>query len=179
MISRIDASNPKLQFADGKWVLSFEVQNPVKPRQMIMTVREKKIDKLVVEVDKPKNRRSLRSNSFMWEICGRIAEIAKCDKNDVYRMAIRETDNFYQFDIKNEEIDHFKQIWKGHGEGWFADVIDESDEKPGHKKIFGYYGSSQYDTHQMADLIDRVLQGAKDLGIEVLSERERSLLESA
>ena len=179
MIARIDCSNPKIQFNEGKWVLSFDVQSPVKPRQLIISVKEKKLEKLVIEVDKPKTRRSLQSNAFMWEICGRIAEATKSDKNDIYRMAIRETDNFYQFDIKNEEIDHFKQIWKGRGEGWFADVIDESDEKPGHKKVFAYYGSSQYDTHQMADLIDRVLQGAKDLGIEVLSERERSLLESA
>lgn len=178
MISRIDASNPRLQFVEGKWVLSFDVQNPVKPRQMIMAVKEKKIEKLVVEVDKPRNRRSLQSNAFMWEICGRIAEVTKSDKNDIYRMAIRETDNFYQFDVKNEEIDHFQKIWKGHGEGWFADVIDNSD-KEGFKRVFAYYGSSQYDSKQMADLIDRVLAGAKDLGIEVLSERERTLLETA
>ena len=180
MLSRIDVTAPKLEFSEGKYKLIFDIcGSPVKARQMILTVREKQIDKLVVEVDKPKTKRSLRSNAFMWEICGRIAELTKADKNDIYRMAIRETDNFYQFDIKDEEVNHFKQIWKGHGEGWFADVIDNSEDKPGHKKLFGYYGSSQYDTVQMADLIERVLQGAKDLGIEVLSERERSLLESA
>ncbi len=180
MIAKIDVRNPRLEFADNKYSLKFDViGSPVKSRQMILTVKEKQIDKLTVEVDKPKSKRSLRSNAFMWEICGRIAELTKADKNDIYRMAIRETDNFYQFDIKDEEIDHFKQIWKGHGEGWFADVIDYSEDKPGHKKVFGYYGSSQYDTVQMADLIERVLQGAKDLGIEVLSEREKSLLEMA
>lgn len=26
MISRIDASNPRLQFAEGKWVLNFDAQ---------------------------------------------------------------------------------------------------------------------------------------------------------
>ena len=176
MISRIDVSNPRLKYEDYGYRLIFDVKSPVKPRQMIMTVKEKKIDKLVIEVDKPKNKRSLRSNSFMWEICGRIAEAVKSDKNDIYRMAIRETDNYYPFEIKEEDVEHFQGIWKGHGEGWFADVIDNSESKPGHKLLFGYYGSSQYDVHQMSDLIDRVLDGAKNLGLEVLSERERTLL---
>ena len=180
MIAKIDVSAPKLEFAEGKYNLRFDILgSPVKARQMILTVREKQIDKLVVEVDKPRSKRSLRSNSFMWEICGRIAEITKVDKNDIYRMAIRETGNYYEFAIKNEDVEHFRRIWKGHGEGWFADVVDNAEDKPGCKQIFAYYGSSQYDTNQMSDLIERVLQGAKDLGIEVLSERERSLLESA
>lgn len=179
MIARIDVTNPSLSFANNKYRLSFDIGNPVKARQMIFTVREKQIDKLVVEVDKPRNKRSLRSNSFMWEICGRIADVVRVDKNDIYRQAIRETDNFYQFVIENEKVEHFQRIWKGHGEGWFADVIDNAEDKPGCKLIFGYYGSSQYDTSQMSDLIDRVLENAKHLGIEVLSERERSLLESA
>lgn len=177
MISRIDVSNPRLKYEDYGYRLIFDVESPVKPRQMIMTVKEKKIDKLVIEVDKPKDKRSLRSNSFMWEICGRIAEAVKSDKDDIYRMAIRETNNYFPFDINEEEVEDFQRIWKGRGDGWFADVIDNSDSKPGCKLLFGYYGSSQYDVHQMSDLIDRVLEGAKDLGIEVLSEREKSLLE--
>lgn len=165
MIAKLDVRNPKLEFIDNKYSLKFDViGSPVKSRQMILTVKEKQIDKLTVEVDKPKTQRSLRSNSFMWEICGRIAERAKTDKYDIYRMAIRETNNFFQFDIKEEEVELFQQIWRCRGEGWFADVIDNSEDKPGHKKLFGYYGSSQYDTVQMADLIERVLQGAKDLG---------------
>ena len=170
MIARIDATNPTIQFAEDKYKLSFDIKSPVKARQMILTVREKQIDKLVIEVDKPRNRRSLRSNSFMWEICGRIAEVTKS--------GIRQTGNYYELAIEEDKIDHFKGVWKGHGEGWFADVIDYYEDKPGFKRVFAYYGSSQYDTQQMSQLIDFILDGAKDLGIEVLSERERSLLEN-
>lgn len=177
MISRIDVKNPKLMFENSGYKLVFDVESPVKPRQMILTVKEKGYDKLVIEVDRPKNKRSLQSNAFMWELCSRIAEAVKSEKEAIYKMAIRETDNYYTFDIKNDEVEHFQRIWKGHGEGWFADVIDDSDEKPGHKMLFGYYGSSQYDTHQMHNLIEKVLEEAKDLGIEVLSEREKALLE--
>lgn len=178
MIARIDATNPTIQFADDKYKLSFDIKSPVNARRMILTVKEKQIDKLVIEVDKPRNKRSLRSNSFMWEICSRIAEVTKSDKNDIYRMGIRQTGNYYELAIEEAKIDHFKGVWKGHGDGWFADVIDYYEDKPGYKRVFAYYGSSQYNTAQMSQLIDFILDGAKDLGIEVLSERERSLLEN-
>ena len=49
-------------------------------------------------------------------------------------------------------------------------------KKPGYKYVFAYYGSSVYDTAQMTKVINILLQDAKDLGLEILSERERSLL---
>jgi hypothetical protein len=39
-----------------------------------------------------------------------------------------------------------------------------------------YYGSSVYDTKQMSDLIDHLIQDCKALDIDAMSERERSLL---
>lgn len=66
----------------------------------------------------------------------------------------------------------------------FEDLI-RTDEKA--KDIFmgafeksyeheSYHGSSVYDTKQMSRLIDNLIQDAKAVGLETMSERERSLL---
>ena len=38
--------------------------------------------------------------------------------------------------------------------------------------VRAYYGSSQYNTKQMSRLIDMVVEGAKELGIETLTPEE-------
>lgn len=177
MIARIDVSNPKVHSTNNGYILSFELKNPAKARQMVFDVRDKKINNLIIEVDKQRDKRSLRSNSFMWELCSRISEVMRIDKNEIYRMAIRHTTNYYPFPIDKDAIDDFVKIWKGHGEGWFVDVIDDYPEKEGFKLVFAYYGTSQYDSFQMSELIDYILEDAENLGIDVLSEMERIMLE--
>lgn len=55
------------------------------------------------------------------------------------------------------------------------DVVDDS-KIPGYKLVFAYEGSSQYDTLQMSRFIDHLIQDAEALGIDTLSDREKSLL---
>ena len=72
-------------------------------------------------------------------------------------------------------MEEFQRIWKGHGTGWFAEIVDDS-KIPGYKLVFAYHGSSTYDTAQMSRLIESLIQDAQAVGIETLSEREKSLL---
>ena len=70
----------------------------------------------------------------------------------------------------------WKRIWKPLTViGWFTERVDDC-KIPGCVKICVYYGSSSYDTKEMSRLIDSVIQEAKDIGIEVLSERELQLI---
>ena len=174
-MKKIDASSPTLCFRDNGYILSFKVDKPFKSRQMIAEFKDKGINELTVTVDKRRDMRSLKSNALLWEICTRIGDAINAPKEDVYRGAIRQTGNYYPLPIKSEAVDDFKRIWQGHGEGWFAEVMDDC-KKPGYKYVFAYYGSSVYDTAQMTKVINILLQDAKDLGLEILSERERSLL---
>ncbi|MFR8974801.1 MAG: hypothetical protein ACLVG9_02290, partial [Eubacteriales bacterium] len=96
-------------------------------------------------------------------------------KEEVYRQNIREVGVYTPLPIKNELVDEFKRIWRGRGVGWFADVIDDSKIK-GYKLIFAYHGSSVYTTAEMARLLDSVIQDAKSVGLDVMDEREKSLL---
>lgn len=128
-----------------------------------------------VEIKKYRKRRSLDANAMMWAICSKVADVTGATKEDVYRRNIREVGQYTPLPIKAEAVDDFAAIWAGHGIGWFIDIVDDS-KLDGYKLIFAYHGSSCYDTKQMSQLIDCVVQDAKAVGVEVISERERSLM---
>lgn len=150
--------------------------------ELILQTRDPEARKLVYnfkpghyELKKKPKKRSLNANAFCWELCTRIGAAVGISKEEVYRNSIRNVGEFTPIPIKAEAVEEFQRIWSTHGVGWFADVIDDS-KIPGYKKLFAYHGSSTYDTAQMARLIDNLVQDANALGIETLSERERSLL---
>jgi hypothetical protein len=96
-------------------------------------------------------------------------------KEDIYRRAIREVGSYTPFPIKEDAVDRFSEIWKSKGVGWFIDIVDDS-KLDGYKLIFAYHGSSSYDVKEMTRLIDSLIQDAKAVGVDVLSEAERTLL---
>ena len=128
-----------------------------------------------VSFEKYREKRSLSANSLLWEMCSKIAKKMGSTKEEVYREHIREVGEYTPLPIKSEAVDHFSQIWSEHGLGWFVDVVDDS-KLPGYKLVFAYQGSSTYNTEQMSRLIDSVMSDAKEIGIETISDRERSLL---
>lgn len=127
------------------------------------------------EIKRTRKKRSLDANAYCWALCEEIAKAVHISKEDVYRRNIREVGVYTPLPIKTEAVAEFQRIWSARGVGWFADVIDDS-KLPGFKKVFAYHGSSCYDTAQMARLIDSLIQDAQAVGIDTLSERERSLL---
>ena len=130
---------------------------------------------LELTVKKWRAKRSLDANAFMWQLCTLIADKVSETKENVYRRNIREGCEYTPLPIKSECTPEFCQLWAHHGIGWFAEVVDDSKIE-GYKLVFAYHGSSTYDTKQMSALIERVVQDAEAVGIEVISERERSLL---
>lgn len=126
------------------------------------------------EISKSKKRRSLDANGYCWALCTQIAAAVGITKDDVYRRAISEGNQYASVTLLPDAVEAFKRAWASRGIGWIAEVIDDAPD--GNKLLFAYYGSSAYDTRQMAELIDRLVQDAKALDIETLSERELSLL---
>lgn len=94
-------------------------------------------------------------------------------KEDVYRKAIKDVGEYVDMVMSAEAVESFGRAWRSKGVGWVTELVDDA---PGGKLVRAYYGSSVYDTAAMSRLIDWLLQEAKELDIEVISERERSLL---
>lgn len=127
------------------------------------------------EIKKAVKKRSNDANAYMWSLAGKIATAVGISAVEVYRRAIRDVGVYTPLPIREDAVEEFSRIWAGHGLGWFVDVLDDS-KLPGYKLVRAYNGSSTYNTKQMSALIDHIVDDAKALGIETLSERELSLL---
>ena len=119
------------------------------------------------EIVKKKKRRSLDANAYAWELCSLIASAVGITKEEVYRQAIREGNTYTA--LTTSKSDEFERVWTSRGLGWQVQKADDNT-------ILAYYGSSIYDTREMAALIDRLIQDAKALDLDVMSESERALL---
>jgi hypothetical protein len=128
---------------------------------------------LAVEIKQYRQHRSLDSNSYLWILCQKIAEAIRSTKEEVYKKAIREVGQFEIVPIKDEAVERWIEVWKGKGIGWFAEVMSDS-KLPGYKKVISYYGSSCYDSREMAVLINEIVDWCKEANIETMPEDELS-----
>ena len=130
---------------------------------------------LEVTIRPYRRRRSLDSNSLLWTYCQKIAEVIRSSKEEVYKEFIKRVGQFEIVPIRNDAVETWIENWTSRGLGWHAEVMDDS-KLDGYKKVITYYGSSVYDAKAMSILLDEVITEAKELGIEVISDEDRSLL---
>lgn len=126
------------------------------------------------EITRAKKRRSTDANAKCWAMCEEIARAVGITKEEVYRRNIKEVGDCVPLLIKSAAAADFSRSWSSHGIGWFTETADSSPR--GYKVLLTYKGSSVYDTAQMARLIDGIMQDGKSIGLDLISERERSLL---
>ena len=108
-----------------------------------------------------KQKRSLSANAYAWVLMDKLAEKLKTTKEEIYRHIINEVGVFEEIKVASPEAaSRFKKIWQRNGLGWLTKTIDETT-------ILAYYGSSTYDTKQMARLIDSVQAECVNQGIEI------------
>ena len=134
------------------------------------------------EVKRVTRKRSLSANNYAWKLCTEIANVVGNTKDDVYRDAINHvgvSDVVTFFDtevngVKKSKFDamaDFKRKWYSNGTGWFTKTLDKE------KCILqAYYGSSRYDTKEMARLIDWLVDQAQEQGVPTMSDDELKLM---
>lgn len=179
---RVEIKNPRwMMDSDGAWV-SFMVPSPVEARAICesMTTGER----YTAEIKKFRKKRSRNANDLLWELCTQISERLAwsklyVSKEEVYRKHIKDAGRCEFVAVPDRAVESLMEGWGKNGTGWFAEVVDfiPGKEIDGCKKVCLYYGSSTYDTAEMSRLLGSVIQQATDMGIEVLSESDRALLE--
>ena len=113
-----------------------------------------------------KEKRSLSANALAWVYCDKLAEKLKTTTERIYQDAIDNVGVFEEIKVNSLEAgQRFKRIWKQNGLGWLTKTIDDTT-------ILAYYGSSTYDTKQMARLIDYLQEECKEQGIETRPQWE-------
>lgn len=130
---------------------------------------------LDVRIECHKNRRSLDANAYCWVLIGQIAAVVGKKKEEIYREEIKELGgNFDTVCVTEKAADSLCAHWQHNGIGWIAETFESKIN--GCVNVNLYYGSSAYDSGQMARLIDNVVQDARALGIETMTPKELALL---
>lgn len=123
----------------------------------------------VVEIKKKKEKRSLDANAYMWVLAGKISNRPDIlmSKDEVYQKAIKDYGVSAVMPIKDTMLKDILRWHTSNGLGNSFDIIGACKNFEGYTNVHFYYGSSQYDTRQMAHLIDGIVAMAKDLDIVV------------
>ena len=121
---------------------------------------------LSVEIKPYRARRSLDANAYCWVLCQKLSEKLNCTKEDIYKEAIRKAGQFDYVAVTETATEQFIKAWQSKGLGWYAEALESKID--GCKKVMVYYGSSVYDSKEMAHLIDYIVSECKEQGIETL-----------
>ena len=121
------------------------------------------------EIEQKRKKRSNDANALCWKLCTEIANVLRADKESIYLDMLK----------KYGQSDIVSVLSSVAVKGYFK-YYDEFGKGTVNGKEFTHYkvykGSSEYDTREMSILIDGIIDEAKSLDIEVISEREKTLL---
>ena len=148
---------------DRKPIVSLKVsQGTVERLQELISC-----EKLDISIKKHRERRSLDANAYCWVLLQKMAEVLKTDKWTLYLRMLKEYGQFTHIIVKEQAVEAMKRQWRE------CEVL-------GPIKVGGmtgiqlqcYFGSSTYDTKQMAEFIDGIVREAQELGIDTRTPDE-------
>ena len=125
--------------------------------------------------------RSLNANAYFWKLCNELADKLSNENlttsEEIYRGYIKTLGIYKDAEVSENAADTLMKAWGMNGLGWISEKVDNARE--GFVIIRLYYGSSVFNTKQMARLIDLVVQDCQAVGIETMTRQELSLLKEA
>lgn len=164
-----------IDFRTGKPTISFEVNEKNDFKLIVDEMRER--EKLTIEVKPFRARRSLDANAYCWVLIDKLAEKLNESKETIYRQYITNIGgNSEIVCVKNNAVDRLCYGWRRNGIGWQTEAFESKIE--GCTNVILYYGSSVYDSAQMARLLDLIIQDCKAQGIPTETPDEIARLKS-
>ena len=122
------------------------------------------------EIKEHKEKRSLSCNAYCWLLLGEIANEIGRTKEEIYRDYIKNKGIYRIITMNNEAVPTFIKVWSERGLGWVCETSETNKEEL--TDVIAYYGTSSYNTKQMSNFIDYVVQEAKQLGIKTKEDYE-------
>lgn len=123
-------------------------------------------DETVFDIKEHKQKRSLNANAYCWTLLGKIADVLGTTKEEIYREYIKDKGVYRIVTMNDEAVNTFITVWGKQGLGWICET--SKTNIAGLVDVVAYYGTSSYNTKQMASFIDYVVEEAKVLKIETL-----------
>lgn len=147
-------------------ILTFEVDASVAGQ--VENIRSD--DLLRIRAVKYKQKRSLDANAYAWVLMTKIANHPdiSSSKEDVYEQMLQKYGTLYEDEDGYITITVKKSVDMSKVDGHWKYIKDNG-------KFSSYLmikGSSEYDTAEMSHFIDRIVEEAKELGIETATPDE-------
>lgn len=140
-------------------------------RKFVLTQKDRAY---TADIREHRRKRSLDANAYYWQLCGQLARALGIPAEEVYRRHIADMSNYETLCIRTDALDRFRRRWVS---GHLGRIVETRESKlDGCTTVLAYYGSSDFDTAEMSKLIERCIEDCNSVGIETLSEREKSLL---
>ena len=132
---------------------------------------------LAIEIKQHREKRSLDANSYAWVLITKIADALHTSKEELYiemlkRYGQREAK---LISVVADAVDIIYRATQNH----CCEVGESELNGKTFKHLAILIGSSQYDTKQMATLIDGIVSEAKELDIETMTPNEIAELKSS
>ena len=123
-----------------------------------------------ITLKKKAKHRSLNANAYAWVLINKLSEANGLPPEFVYREQLKAMGGHSEVvTVGQAAADKVITLWKLNGLGWTAEPIGEHD---GEVDLLLSYGSSVFETWQMAQLIDNLVQDCRQIGIETMSPAE-------
>lgn len=129
-----------------------------------------------LSIEPVKKHRSLSANAYAWVLMQKMAEVLKSSKEEIYRQIIQKVGSFNIVRLKSYAAERFIERWHANGIGWVAEPIAREGDMT---DIAAYYGSSTYDTYEMARFIDELVEEAKTIGVETMTPEELTVIKES
>jgi hypothetical protein len=129
--------------------------------------------KLTLDIRPYRQQRSLNANAYMWVLLDKLAGVLHTSKDELYLLMLERYGEFTHLIVKPEAVSRVRNEWRT--SRIVGDVTVNG--KPG-VQIECYYGSSTYNTAEMAKLIDGVVSECREVGIETLPPDEVEALKA-
>ena len=127
-----------------------------------------------IGITKHREKRSLNANAYAWALMERIAALIKTDKWSVYLDMLRSYGQFDVVTVAPESVETFCSRWRE-----CVTLGEVTVDGQTGVQIQAYYGSSTYNTAEMARFIDGIVSEAKWLGIETMTPAEVERMKAA
>lgn len=124
---------------------------------------------------KYRKKRSLDANAYAWVLIDMLSKRMNRTKTDVYIDAVKDVGgNTDIVCVQDKAVDKLREGWNKNGIGWVTETTPSKLE--GCTNVILYYGSSTFDTAQMARMIDNLIQDCQAVGIETMPPDELAAL---
>ena len=125
---------------------------------------------------RPKKQKSILLRLFVLLLCGYFA-VSLASLWSELNDSLNELEELKQQQLLEEnEIKEWDELWCEDHDGRMTIDMGECRNAKGYHNIKTFIGSSDYDTSQMSRLLDLIIDDCRENGIQVITDRERSLL---